>query len=315
MALSDVTRGLYTDVFAKEDPLLHNKTYGVIQNPQVRRRKGKRPTIPSAPAPKFQAVKEEKKAAPSISKETQKQTTSGKPVPTLKKENSLPSSQPTKKDNASSRESTPKPASLKRDASDIFKAFAKGNAKPKQPKMMDTDDGEEDETLFEDKKKPSKRTSEVKQDRDDKAAKLRKMMDSDDESEKPAAGTQTETPATEPAEEENVDWSDSDHEKPGTASEKPDSAPATQEDTGPKRKRGKRKVMKKRTMKDEDGYLVTKEEEAWESFSESDTEKEKQKAFAGFQKKAPPPSKKAAAPASSGAAGGKKNIMSFFGKK
>ncbi|RMD41946.1 hypothetical protein DV735_g3143, partial [Chaetothyriales sp. CBS 134920] len=38
-ALTDIGRGLFADVFSKEDPLLHNKTYGVITNPNVRRRK------------------------------------------------------------------------------------------------------------------------------------------------------------------------------------------------------------------------------------------------------------------------------------
>lgn len=71
--------------------------------------------------------------------------------------------------------------------------------------------------------------------------------------------------------------------------------------------------MKKKTTKDEDGYLVTKEEPAWESFSESEREA---------------PAKRVQMPASSstasqkggkkGAAAGKQgqgSIMSFFGKK
>jgi DNA polymerase delta subunit 3 len=310
VTLSDINRSLYADVFAKEDPLSHNKTYGVIQNPQVRRRKGKRPILPSAPPPKFQPVKEEKKPAAAL-----KETTTNKPMPALKKESSLAKSQPQKKDDASSRESTPKPASLKRDASDIFKSFAKAKAKPKDTPLMDTDDGEEDEALFEAPKTSTKRSSDVKKERDDKAAKLRKMMDSDDEVE---AATETEKPAEDSAadpgpetkpEDEDVAWSESDEEK--ATAKKTAEEPPKEESTGPKRKRGKRKVMKKRTMKDEDGYLVTKEEEAWESFSESDTEKVKPKAFAGFQKKAPPP-KKAATTA---AAPGRKSIASFFGKK
>ena len=95
------------------------------------------------------------------------------------------------------------------------------------------------------------------------------------------------------------------------------------------RRRGRRKIMKKKTIKDEEGYLglcpsrqallrlshsntnllsylVTKEEPAWESFSEDE----------------PGPTKERT-PASSMAAKGKKtggkpaqgNIMSFFGKK
>ncbi|KAL9015371.1 MAG: hypothetical protein Q9173_000015 [Seirophora scorigena] len=73
------------------------------------------------------------------------------------------------------------------------------------------------------------------------------------------------------------------------------------------RRRGRRKVMKKKMLKDEEGYLVTKEEPAWESFSEDE----------------PPPKEVAPISAASSAAKGKKaagkpgqgNIMSFFGKK
>ena len=76
------------------------------------------------------------------------------------------------------------------------------------------------------------------------------------------------------------------------------------------RRRGRRKVMKKKTIKDEEGYLVTKEEPAWESFSEDE----------------PAPQQKDNTPASTAgslgkgkkAAGGKVgqgNIMSFFGRK
>ncbi|RMZ76849.1 hypothetical protein DV738_g4718, partial [Chaetothyriales sp. CBS 135597] len=36
VALTDIGRGLFADVFSKEDPLLHNKTYGVIQNQNAR---------------------------------------------------------------------------------------------------------------------------------------------------------------------------------------------------------------------------------------------------------------------------------------
>lgn len=86
------------------------------------------------------------------------------------------------------------------------------------------------------------------------------------------------------------------------------------------RRRGKRKVMKKKTVKDEEGYLgmytefhhsfsnlfflVTVEEPVWESFSEDE--------------QAPPPKKKpavSAAGASKGKKAGQGNIMSFFSKK
>lgn len=67
------------------------------------------------------------------------------------------------------------------------------------------------------------------------------------------------------------------------------------------RRRGKRQVMKKKTVKDDEGYLVTVEEPAWESFSEDE---------------APPPKKKPAVSAPKGKPkAGQGSIMSFFGKK
>jgi DNA polymerase delta subunit 3 len=54
VTLTDSGRSVFAETFVKEDPLQHYKTYGVIQNPEVRRRTGKRPVIPTGPAPKFQ---------------------------------------------------------------------------------------------------------------------------------------------------------------------------------------------------------------------------------------------------------------------
>jgi len=110
-------------------------------------------------------------------------------------------------------------------------------------------------------------------------------------------------------------------------------APTSQKDASPEptavvsggRRRGRRKVMKKKTIKDDEGYLgsyaltvqakvnantvheVTKEELAWESFSEDEP---------------PLPKEKTPASTASSSAKGKKpggkpgqgNIMSFFGK-
>jgi DNA polymerase delta subunit 3 len=97
----------------------------------------------------------------------------------------------------------------------------------------------------------------------------------------------------------------------------------------PKRKRGKRKVLKKTTKRDEKGYLgtttnflsdvnvlVTKNEYVYESFSEDD-ESDVPK---GKKNTSNAPSVAAPAPAgdkkkSKAAAAGQKSLMSFFGKK
>ncbi|EXJ78873.1 hypothetical protein A1O1_09275 [Capronia coronata CBS 617.96] len=304
VTLTDISRGLFVETFTKEDPLLNNKTYGIIQNPNVRRRKGKKPIVPQDPPPKFQPVKEDFKSLKSSS--TQNNRPAPKPAtPASTNAKHEEPSRPSSRDSTSTATSA-RQAPLKRDSSDLFKAFAKqSQQKPKtKPTLLqdqdtpmhdDEDEGEsEDEALFletETRKGATtkKRTSDVRKEREDKAAKLRKMMESDDEAEpevpnvEKATGVKDEpvtaqkgTDAAEDAEE--IAWSDSDTEKPRQSAPKQDasadgehiatSAPAP----APRRRRGKRKVMKKRTMKDEDGYLVTKEEAVWESFSEDEPE-------------------------------------------
>lgn len=352
VALTDVGRGLFTDSFMKEDPLVQNKVFGVIQNPGVRRRKGKRPIEPTGPAPKFQPVKDEPKKANSFFP-SKTQTKQSAPAAEPKKETEdTAASRPSSRDSTSTSGSGKQPT-LKRDSSDLFKAFAKqSQQKPKSTlsrdhkkdedtKMADAaadqEEGEsEDEALFLDtgtrKAGTKKRPSDVKKERDERAAKLRKMMESDDESDgaasqasgvkdkPPVKGTPKTTDADAPTEdkdEDEVAWSESDTEQKATKASAPANT-ASSEPSGPKRRRGKRKIMKKRTTKDEDGYLVTKEEAVWESFSEDEPEPAPSKPAPmkpAFGKTQPTQSQ---AKASAGKPGAKKaggNIMSFFGKK
>lgn len=360
VALTDAGRSLFTDVFSKQDPLQHNKVYGVIQNPHVRRRTGKRSVAPSGPTPSFQPVKDEPSKPNSI---FPAKTTA---VSSAKKEAAeTTTSKPASQDSTSSTKVTPKPA-LKRDSSDLFKAFAKqSQSKPRSSlsredsdtKMSDApttaadDEGEsEDDALFLDtgtrKAGTKKRPSDAKRERDDKAAKLRKMMDSDDEDEtalpnaEKTSGGEADVPVQAQKDSggpvplrddkneddgEAVAWSDSDTEKTEKQAQKhkvedqPTEPPA---ESGPRRRRGKRKVMKKRTTKDEDGYLVTKEEAAWESFSEDEPEPAAPKPAAAtvkpvFGKSTQSQSQSQGKPgAKKGMAGAKSgSIMSFFGKK
>ncbi|RVX66919.1 hypothetical protein B0A52_09043 [Exophiala mesophila] len=347
VALTDVGRGLFTDFFTKQDPLEHNNVYGVIQNPHVRRRTGKRPIVPSGPPSKFQPVKDEPKKSNSIfpTKTPAASSTKEEPAETT-------TSKPTSQDTTSSTKIATKPA-LKRDSSDLFKAFAKqSQSKPKSflsrdepqdsdAKMSDApttdaDEGEsEDDALFLDtgtrKTGTKKRLSDAKRERDDKAAKLRKMMDSDDEDQAamPDAKMTSDTKADVPPQDitaeddgEAVAWSDSDTEKKTQKPKVEDQPTAAPTVSGPRRRRGKRKVMKKRTTKDEEGYLVTKEEAVWESFSEDEPEPAPPKPAAGTVKPAFGKSTQSQSQ-SQGKAGAKKgmagaksgSIMSFFGKK
>lgn len=208
------------------------------------------------------------------------------------------------------------------------------------------DEGEsEEEALFLDTntRAPAKKRASTR--KTEREAKLRKMMDDSDEEMEEAelidleeAGLgkgdqamtdgKSEEAATKQGmgeagdgEEaaEGVNWSDLDAENqskeqateldPGT-----DPAPAAP----PRRRRGKRKVLKKKTMKDEEGYLVTREEPAWESFSEDEPAPAKAKANPAAPKMQTQSQGKGAAKgglAEKGKQKGGGNIMSFFGKK
>lgn len=339
-ALTDINRDLFTNKFTKEDPLIHNKTYGVIQNSGVRRRTGKRPPESTAPLPKFKPVKDETQNSAGASGNSKATTAAS-----LKKEqSSITTATPAKHPN------------LKRDTSDIFKSFAKAKSKPKlerndtdtstnadspsqsgqeDTKMTDADsEGDsEEEALFLDtgtRKPGKKRSSEdgnAGKDKEERAAKLRKMMDSDDEemtnveetngTKNPISkGSQDDVPDEDTG--KDVAWSDSDSEQKASAKKR---GAVSEELSGtdnaePKRRRGKRKVMKKRTMKDEDGYLVTKEEAVWESFSEDEPVSQSQPKSSLPPKTQSQPKSSAGSSKAAGkgpAKGG--NIMSFFGKK
>ena len=359
----------------KEDPLEHNATYGVIVNKNVRRRTRRGPPPPSvASKPTVRAETTSKTA----SNPAEKVTTT--PQPPVKKEET---SRPSSAGSTTTTSTTTKQPSLKRDTSDIFKAFAKsknaaakptpnfsrngtdssiGNSEDKDSNLPNTTDDEgesEEEALFLDTKTrvPSKkRASTGKAERE---AKLRKMMDDSDEemedaqlidpeqagygkgdqpkkdgkSQKTAIlkqGTGQEDTSADEA--QDVNWSDSESEqrppgrkgKAGAEEEaEAEADPADNPSAPPRRRRGKRKVMKKKTMKDEEGYLVTREEPVWESFSEDEpaprpAAKTKTQPAAGSQSQS-----QGKAGAKGGGAGGEKgkqkgggaDIMKFFGKK
>lgn len=375
--LTDVSRSIFTEYHSKLDPLIHNKEYGVVQNPHVRRRKGKRPTgidlSVTAPAAKMQAVKSEVKQGL-------------KPASALRKEEAKVNgedigSKPSSRDSTPAISEAKKVPGLKHESSSLFKAFAKQKEKPTLKKQnttassasKETDSRVEEESLGESEdeavfldtntKKPASKkraATEIQREKEEKRKKLRRMMDDDaeEENEVPSvdkATNNTAEPVTAQAstgddetapvgnehkerDKDTVAWSDSDDnddENEGKASKKTNSqtTDALSQDTTavapPKRKRGRRKIMKKRTMKDEDGYLVTREEEAWESFSEDEEPASSvsiaRPAFAPGGKKgksgSAPSSQQKAGPGKSGGAataaktGGKKDIMSFFGKR
>jgi DNA polymerase delta subunit 3 len=181
---------------------------------------------------------------------------------------------------------------------------------------MSEDEGEPSEVDEEEVAKEAARVDEARRLRKEKEEKLRKMMDDEDEDEEMAdAGVDTPVPDEAEAEGEG-----------GNALDQPKEAERKEEVTvSDGRRRGRRKVTKKQTYQDEDGYLgkssflsanrvescanhqchaVTKEEASWESFSEDEPEPKK-------PKMAPVQVKKKTGPAPKGQG----NLMNFFKKK
>ncbi|KAM3080477.1 CDC27 protein [Clarireedia jacksonii] len=313
--LSDSTREIQT-ICAAEDLLETYPKYGVITNPNVKRRSRKAPipavvpiSVPSRAAPpksKLNEVQEASKPASQSSKsELKSQPSNAKDFFGSKgKEKAKSKAKPEIKEEASSKESTPAPpANLKRESSSIFKAFAK--TQPKKAKNETTDSGAEtsakedtpmkglsdDDDEEEDWMPQTASKKKIGQDRKSRKEieeALKKMMEDDEEEEEAE-------PSPEPVEEEEEEKEEqkADEEEPTVT-------------TSNGRRRGRRRVMKKKTVKDEDGYLVTKQEAVWESFSEDEP--------------APPPKAKSqstntAKPKKGAPKAGQGNIMSFFGKK
>ncbi|KAH7355229.1 DNA polymerase subunit Cdc27 [Rhexocercosporidium sp. MPI-PUGE-AT-0058] len=319
--LSDITREIQV-LCASEDAVDSAPKYGTILNKNVKRRPARRPphfTAAPVPAPAKAAVKPRpadivenaKPATKQESKPSQPSTANdffGKGKAKAK---------PAASSNTSSKESTPNPPTLKRDSSSIFKSFAKAKPKLKRegtdssavesPAMSAAEDSPMKDVVSDDEEDtyvpppPSKEIVDSdRKSRKEREAALKKMMEDEDEEEivVKAKSKRKEQEAVE------VEDEDEDEEEEKEKSVEKEEIPIT---VSGGRRRGRRRVMKKKTVKDDEGYLVTKEEPVWESFSEDEpVEKPKQKIQAATTTAK---TKKSAAKAGQG------NIMSFFGKK
>ena len=309
-SLSDCNRSIST-TFNFEDPLVAGQQYGVIHNSRVNRRAARRPL---GVAPSIAAAKEVEKAArkpypkvPDIAKADSKTASLSSQDSNAKSEGKLVRKPP--------NQTSSKPPALKKDKSDIFKSFSKPKSIPKMETtessvvespasasqesaesqedqhMNDVSDDEQEEDFVPENKADPKAGNA----RSHRAEQLRKMMDEEDEERE-----DIEKGAVPEASLNSVAIGNP------TIQKEPTSEPAPIVSGG--RRRGRRKVMRKKTTKDEEGYLVTKEEPAWESFSEDEP---------GPQKERPPISSAANSwgKKTSGTKSGQGNIMSFFGKK
>ncbi|RSM08013.1 hypothetical protein CEP52_004947 [Fusarium oligoseptatum] len=310
--LSDVSAQL-SEYPKDEDASVASKKYGIIGNPEARKRDRKgRPQV-SAPATS-QAVKREpasSKPAPAA-KVKEESTVKAEPAEAkpVKKEPSAPSS----KEGTPASSGSKKSAMKKGMAGSIMQSFAKAAARPPKPKpapkeedtsMALSDDGEADDSdIVASKSKPAVDAEEVRRKRQEREDALRKMMEDDDEDE-----NKEDSDKEEEQEDEEMEEAPEPEPEPEEPKEKKPSEVISSSGDG--RRRGKRRVMKKKRILDDQGYMVTIQEEGWESFSEEEAPKP-------VKKPAPAPTP---APSSSGskakkpAPKGQGNIMSFFSKK
>ncbi|KAI1340281.1 DNA polymerase subunit Cdc27 [Xylariaceae sp. FL0016] len=291
------------------------KTFGTIVNPNVRRReRGSRPVTSASLSaaktePKLQLKQEpQPSSSPATKQETKEDS---------KASAKAPSSAPVKK--------TTQTASLKRQGSSggIGQMFAKAAAKPKKPAARATESasnsaaasGAEDTPMSDDGEDDTEPTHAVKKEkaeekedegarrtRDSRRAELQRMMEEsdDDEDEQPE---RPDSPVEEPTEDEPPP------PEPELAAKKADEPKEVVSSSGDGRRRGKRRVMKKKQVMDDQGYLVTIQEQDWESFSEEEAPPPAKK-----EKTAPVKAEPAAKPKKA-AGKGQGNIMSFFSKK
>ncbi|KAJ5315505.1 DNA polymerase subunit Cdc27 [Penicillium atrosanguineum] len=311
---------------AQDDPLECGKDWGMIQNRNVKRRTGARPPPPAAAlAPKTKtestvpAKRPFEKSAPTTKPQAKAEETT---------------SQPTSASNSQTSSKTAAKPAPKREKSNLFSSFAKAKPKPKAatPAESATPSGAEDGKLsqFESQLDDSRsavvlddasdeEAEELFPTSDDKSAvagnreskkereeKLKAMMEDDDaDGRAPESLNEGPSPSTHGvADEEMPDADEEPVREPTPVEQPPPSKPVELKEevtVQGGRRRGKRQVMKKKTVKDEEGYLVTREEATWESFSEDE----------------PVPKKKPAVNVAKGkgAKPGQGNIMSFFGKK
>ncbi|KAI4227508.1 MAG: hypothetical protein L6R36_002348 [Xanthoria steineri] len=323
--LSECNRAVITK-HATEDPLQAGRQYGTIQNARVKRRTGPRPLPAQSTAAATKASLTPKASTPAVKAETQPnpaRETKAMPPKTASRSEAKPKDETPQQSSQQKKPATKTPA-LKRDKSDIFKSFAKAPNKvsrentassavaspaskaetpapegipaaPQDPdeSMDEASDGEQLEDSIISAEKAAKSNRGTRSEREDQ---LKKLLDDDDDDDEAETDHATTTQNQDPPP----------IEPPRKSSEQPENpAPATAPHGGPRR-RGRRQVMKKKTIKDEEGYLVTKEEAGWESFSEDEpAPKEASVSTAPSTSKG----KKAAVKPGQG------NIMSFFGKK
>jgi DNA polymerase delta subunit 3 len=238
---------------ASEDPLVAWKQYGTIQNPNVKRRTQKRPPPPPATS-NAQEAPAKAKPAPALEKQATK--ASNEPEPTSAKATPVPE----RTTDATKKKTATKPVTLKREASSIFKSFAKGANKAKKPASTESSaapspapvpaedesmggmsDDDIDSAAVDEEIEVDAGTGRSKKDRE---ADLKAMMDADDDEMEDVADGASDNALDAPKDEEKQESQESTKEELKET--------LTVENG---RRRGRRRIMKKKTVKDDEGYL------------------------------------------------------------
>ncbi|KAK7748920.1 CDC27 protein [Cytospora paraplurivora] len=317
--LADVSKP-FLDVPTDDGSVDPPKPLGAIHNPYVRRRE-RRGLAQKPVAPPSKPSNAKPPAA--------KHASATEPAPAAKaKEEAKADQKPTVKESTPVPSGANKPAPApKRGASGgIMQSFAKAASMPKKRKTTSqtaassavedsstqalSDDGEDDSAPAPEPQHESEATRKSRKERQEE---LRRMMEEDSEDDEP--------------EKEDTPIDELEEEAPAPEPEKKEEPEPAEviSNTADGRRRGKRRVMKKKTVMDDQGYLgkllhlysefrarilildpVTVQEQGWESFSEDEP--------------APPPkvmTQLASHPAKAKkpAPKGQGNIMSFFSKK
>ncbi|TKA75951.1 hypothetical protein B0A49_03709 [Cryomyces minteri] len=322
--LSDCNREIRSK-YSSEDPLEAWKQYGTIQNPNV-----KACNLLILFTIYTDSIIEKIKSQATASSRTttlakDEKTSNTKPGDDTKPSRRASGSHTPQAEEAatpSSKKTTVKAPTLKRDKSDIFKSFAKSKAKlitedsagsagassapesgepsaaEDEPMKDVSEDEQEDDFVLVNSKDTEVANRRSKAEKAEREERLRKMMEEEDE-------PMNDAPSVAGMDDSQEQLLTQKTESQQSAEQEPE---ATTTVSGGRR-RGRRRVMKKKTVKDEEGYLVTKEEPVWESFSEEEPVAKKVKM---------PTAAATTAKGKKGGGGGKPgqgNIMSFFSKK
>jgi len=236
--------------YASEDPLQATKQYGTIQNPKVKRRMlGRKALPPTADKANASGIVEGAALTAPRVLNTFIAGESQDSKPLSRPSSAKVTSEPRKKSTAA-----------KTQSSDIFKSFAKSKTKLKKDEPQQSAEGPparepEDEPMIdfseedaddvaddEATEAPNMPTGKSKKEREEE---LKAMMDQEDEEIEDSAQARPNEAAQEDEEETTIDM------LPAKKTEEPKEIVTVENG----RCRGRRRVMKKKTVKDEDGYL------------------------------------------------------------